>query len=133
MGNEIRVKISSPPDIVMARQHGRNMAAELGFSGSDLTIVATAVSELARNIVEYAKSGEITLKTLNGNSKRGIIIIALDEGQAIHDVDRALQDGYTTGNGPGLAGNKRLMGEFEISSEVGKGTTITLKKWTKPN
>ena len=133
MVDEIRVKITSSPDIVRARQHGRSMAAQLGFSGSDLTIVATAISELARNIVEYAKSGEITLKTLNGNSKRGIIIIALDEGQTIHDVDRALQDGYTTGNGPGLPGSKRLMGEFEISSEVGKGTTIALKKWTKPS
>ena len=127
MADEIRVKITSSPDIVMARQHGCSMAAELGFSGSDLTIVATAISELARNIVEYAKSGEITLKSSNGNSKRGIIIIALDEGQDNPDVDRALQDGHTTGN------SKRLMGEFEISSEVGKGTTFSMKKWAEPN
>ena len=135
MEDEIRVKIASSPDIVMARQHGRSMAAQLGFSGSDLTIVATAISEIARNILEHAITGEITLKSVNGNSKRGIIIIAQDEGPGIPDVDRALQDGYTTGKGLGLglSGSKRLMDEFEISSEVGKGTTITMKKWTKPN
>jgi len=133
MVDEIRVKITSSPDIVRARQHGRSMAAQLGFSGSDLTIVATAISELARNIVEYAKSGEIALKPLDGNSKRGIIVIALDEGQGFPNVDRALSDGYTAGNGLGLPGSRRLMGEFEISSEAGKGTTISMKKWTGPH
>jgi serine/threonine-protein kinase RsbT len=133
MADEIRVKINSSPDIVMARQHGRSMAAQLGFSGSDLTIVATAISELARNIVEHAKSGEIILKAVDGNPKRGIIVIAQDEGPGIPDVDRALQDGYTTGKGLGLGlpGSKRLMDEFEISSVVGKGTTIIMKKWRK--
>ena len=133
MEDEIRVKIASSPDIVMARQHGRSMAAQLGFSGSDLTIVATAISELARNIVEHAKSGEIILKSVDGNPKRGIIVIAQDEGPGIPDVARALQDGYTTGKGLGLGlpGSKRLMDEFEISSEVGKGTRIIMKKWIK--
>jgi serine/threonine-protein kinase RsbT len=135
MANEIRVKITSSPDIVMARQHGRIMAAHLGFSGSDLTIIGTVISEIARNIVEHAKSGEITLKSANGNSKRGIIVVAQDEGPGIPDIDRALQDGYTTGKGLGLGlpGSKQLMDEFEISSVVGQGTTIMMKKWTKPN
>jgi len=131
MTDEIRVRITCPPDIVMARQQGRSLAAQLGFLGSDLTIIATAISEVARNIVEHAKKGEIILKSVDGNPHRGIVIIAQDEGPGILDITRALQDGFSTGKGLGLGlpGTKRLMDEFEIHSEIGKGTTVTMKKW----
>jgi serine/threonine-protein kinase RsbT len=133
MTDEIRVKITCPSDIVMARQQGRGLAAKLGFSGSDLTIIATAISEVARNIVEHAGKGGIILKSVEENPRRGIVIIAEDEGPGIPDIARALQDGFSTGKGLGLGlpGTKRLMDEFEISSEVGKGTTICMRKWTR--
>src|SRR5215813_14133927 len=129
MADDIQVKITCPSDIVMARQQGRSLAAKLGFSGSDLTIIATAISEVARNIVEHAQKGEIILKSVEENPRRGIIIIAQDEGPGIPDIARALQDGFSTGKGLGLGlpGTKRLMDEFEISSDVGKGTTISMK------
>ena len=132
MTDEIRVKITCPSDIVMARQQGRGLSAKLGFLGSDLTIIATAISEVARNIVEHAGKGEIILRSVEENPRRGIVIIAEDEGPGIPDIARALQDGFSTGKGLGLGlpGTKRLMDEFEISSEVGKGTTISMKKWT---
>ena len=133
MKSEIRVKITCPQDIVMARQQGRSLASQLGFAGSDLTIIATAISEVARNIVEHAGKGGIILQSVEENPRRGLIIIAHDEGPGIPDITRALQDGYSTGKGLGLGlpGTKRLMDEFEIVSEVGKGTTISMKKWTQ--
>jgi serine/threonine-protein kinase RsbT len=132
MTDEIQVKITCPSDIVIARQQGRSLAAKLGFSGSDLTIIATAISEVARNIVEHAGKGGITLKSVEENPRRGLIIIAQDEGPGIPDIARALQDGFSTGKGLGLGlpGTKRLMDEFEITSDVGKGTTVCMKKWT---
>ena len=107
------------------------MAAQLGFSGSSLTVIATAISEVARNIVEYAKAGEIVLSPIYQNPKRGILIVARDEGPGIPDVSRALQDGFSTGKGLGLGlpGAKRLMDEFEIASAPGTGTTVTMKRW----
>lgn len=104
---------------------------ELGFNGSDLTLVATAISEVARNIVDHAKRGEIILATVNHGSRQGITIIARDEGPGIPDVDRAMEYGYSTrkGLGVGLPGAKWLMDEFEIDSKVGQGTTVTMKKW----
>lgn len=125
------VPIKSDLDIMTARQRGREMAAELGFSGADLTIIATAISELARNIVLYAHSGEIVMKPLRQNDKRGMAVIADDDGPGIADVGRALQDGYSTSGslGLGLPGVRRLMDDFDISSEPGRGTTVTVKKW----
>lgn len=107
------------------------MASEIGFNGSDLTVVATAISELARNILKYARVGEIVLRQVHQSPKRGILIIARDEGPGIPDVQLALRDGYTTsqGLGLGLPGTRRLMDEFEIHSTVGRGTTVTAKKW----
>jgi len=127
MGHEARVPIRSDADIVVARQQGRTVGARLGFSSSDLTLIATAISELARNIVSYATRGEIIRRLV----QQGIVIIAHDEGPGIPDVAQAMQDGYSTGNslGLGLPGAKRLMGEFEIVSHPGKGTTVTIKKW----
>lgn len=128
---EIHVAISSDQDIVSARQKGRLMAAELGFSTGDATLIATAISELARNIVSYARKGQITLKMVNGLNRQGISIIASDEGPGIHDIRQALRDGYSTSGslGLGLPGVRRLMDEFEISSQPGQGTTVAVKKW----
>ena len=131
MESETRVTIRSAADIVTARQKGRVLAMELGFNGSDLTLVATAISEVARNIVDHAKRGEIILATVNHGPRLGITIIARDEGPGIPDVARAMEYGYSTrkGLGVGLPGAKWLMDEFEIDSKVGQGTTVTMKKW----
>ena len=128
---EIRVAINSDQDIVSARQKGRLMATELGFSTGDATLVATAISELARNIVSYARKGQITLKMVNGLNRQGISVIASDDGPGITDIRQALRDGYSTSGslGLGLPGVRRLMDEFEISSQPGQGTTVTVKKW----
>ena len=128
---DVRVPVQSDIDIVAARQKGRALATRLGFSSSDATIVATAISELARNIVLYAKRGEIALTATSNGEHPGLIIVACDEGEGIADVRQALQDGYSTSGrmGVGLPGVRRLMDDFEISSVVGKGTVVTVKKW----
>lgn len=133
MADEDCVPINSEIDIVTARQKGREMAAQLGFSTTELTLIATAISEVARNIVEYAKEGEISLSIDQQGDKRGIVVIACDNGPGIPNIKLAMQDGYSTGKslGLGLPGAKRLMDEFEIVSEVGKGTKITMKKWVQ--
>ena len=133
MENETRVAINSAIDIVNARQKGRALAMGLGFDGSDLTLIATAISEVARNIVTHAKSGEIILTAMNHGGRHGISIVARDEGPGIKDVNRAMQYGYSTGKGlgVGLPGAKWLMDEFEIESKVGIGTKVTMKKWLK--
>ena len=133
MADEIRVPIDSDADIVAARQQGRALAAPLGFTGADLTLIATAISEVARNIVAYAKRGEIVLSLANQDSRRGVVIVARDDGPGIPDLAQAMQDGYSTSRslGLGLPGAKRLMDEFDIVSQVGKGTTIVMKKWTR--
>lgn len=131
MTTELRVPIRTESDIVVARQHGRAMAAEVGFKGSDLTVIATTISEVARNIVKYAKHGEIRFQQLSRGQQTGLLIVAHDDGPGIEDVSLALQDGYSTSNslGLGLPGAKRLMDEFEIVSSVGVGTTVMMKKW----
>jgi len=131
MQNETRVAIISEADIVTARQKGRSLATELGFDGSDLTVIATAISEVARNIVVHAKEGEIVLTPLTHGNKRGISIMARDDGPGIPDIDQAMQYGYSTGKGlgVGLPGAKWLVDEFAIASKIGKGTTVTMGKW----
>ncbi|HEX4644162.1 MAG TPA: anti-sigma regulatory factor [Verrucomicrobiae bacterium] len=133
MENEARVAINSSADIVTARQKGRALATTFGFDGSDLTLIATAISEVARNIIAHAKAGEIILAPCNQGGKHGISIIARDEGPGIKDVNRAMQYGYSSvkGLGVGLPGAKWLMDDFEIESKVGNGTKITMKKWLK--
>jgi serine/threonine-protein kinase RsbT len=125
------VAINSDQDIVVARQRGRALAAELGFSATDSTLLATAISELARNIVSYARKGEITLKTIHGSSREGILVVASDDGPGIPDIRQALRDGFSTSGslGLGLPGVRRLMDEFQIASQAGRGTTVTVKKW----
>ena len=128
---EIRVAINSDQDIVSARQKGRLMASEIGFSSGDATLIATAISELARNIVSYARKGEITIKIVNGLNRQGIAVIATDDGPGIPDIRQALRDGFSTSGslGLGLPGVRRLMDEFEITSQPGKGTMVAVKKW----
>ena len=128
---EIQVAIKSDQDIVSARQKGRLMATELGFSTGDATLIATAISELARNIVSYARKGQITLKMVNGLNRQGISVIATDDGPGIPDVRQALRDGFSTSGslGLGLPGVRRLMDEFEINSQPGQGTIVAVKKW----
>jgi serine/threonine-protein kinase RsbT len=111
MADEIRVRIGSEHDILIARQRGRELAAEEGFVGSDLTLIATAISEIARNIVEYAREGEIVLTALRNGGRQGIAVVASDRGPGIPDVGRAMQDGYSTSKslGLGLPGAGRLM------------------------
>jgi serine/threonine-protein kinase RsbT len=128
---EVEVAISSDQDIVLARQKGRAMAIELGFSTGDATLIATAISELARNILSYARRGEITLKIVQASSRQAVTIVARDSGPGIRDIRQAMRDGFSTSGslGLGLPGVRRLMDEFEIVSEPGHGTMVTVKKW----
>jgi serine/threonine-protein kinase RsbT len=128
---ECRVVIRSEVDIVTARQQGRALAQRVGFTGSDLTVIATAISELGRNILIYAGSGEIVIMPAQDTGRRGLVVVARDEGPGIADVALALQDGYSTSNGLGLGlpGTRRLMDELEVESALGHGTTVTARKW----
>ena len=130
---QVRVPIDSDSDIIVARQKGRALAAELGFAPTDVVRIATAISELARNVLSYATSGEIRLEPLNGRNGCGIAIVASDRGPGIADVERAMQDAYSTsgGLGLGLPGVRRLMDEFRIDSAIGQGTTVSAKKWCR--
>lgn len=123
--------INTDQDIVTARQKGRALAAGVGFGTGDATLIATAISELARNIVSYARRGEITLKIVDGPGRQGISVIASDDGPGIPDIRQALRDGFSTSGslGLGLPGVRRLMDEFEITSQPGRGTIVAVKKW----
>ena len=131
--SEQRVAIEREADIVMARQAGRKLAADAGFSSTDQTLIATAISEVARNIVIYAQTGEVVVTTVRDGMRVGIQIVARDRGPGIADVTLAMRDGYSTKNslGLGLPGAKRLMDDFNIASEPGVGTTVTMKKWSR--
>jgi serine/threonine-protein kinase RsbT len=134
VADEIRVAIRTDADVVTARQEARTMGADLGFSSTDLTLLATAISEVARNITAYATRGEVTLRIVrDGNGRAGIEVIASDEGPGIEDIERALQDGYTTGGGLGLGlpGARRLVDEFDIESGPTQGTRVRLVKWSR--
>jgi serine/threonine-protein kinase RsbT len=130
--NELRVAIDSDEDIVDARKAGRSLAADLGFSSTELTLIATAISEVARNIRLYAGHGEVLVRMVNEDSRDGVLVVASDSGPGIPDLELAMQDGYSTGNGFGLGlpGVRRLMDEFQIHSEIGQGVTVTMKKWS---
>jgi RNA polymerase sigma factor (sigma-70 family) len=128
--DEIRVPIHTDADIVAARQAARDLASRLDFSATELTMIATAVSEVARNIVRFAGLGEILVELLE-QPRGGVRVVARDAGPGIVDVDQALADGYSTsdGLGLGLPGARRLMDEFAIVTEIGRGTTVTMTKW----
>ena len=133
MNTETRVPVSRDADIVTARQLGRELAAKAGFAGSDLTLIATAISEVARNIISYAELGEIRLDLATRGARRGLQVVAQDQGPGIRDLDEAMRDGFSTGKslGLGLPGARRLMDDFEIVSDLGKGTTVTMRKWLR--
>jgi serine/threonine-protein kinase RsbT len=126
-----RVPVSRDADVVAVRQKGREVAAAAGFTGADLTVIATAISEIARNIVKFATRGEFVFSVLDEDGQKGLKVIARDSGPGIPDVEQALQDGYSTyrGLGLGLPGARRLMDEFDVVSEIGTGTTVTMIKW----
>jgi len=122
--------ISSDRDIISARQRGRIYVLQLGFSSPEATLVATAISELARNIVLYAQKGQIELQPVEENGRPGVLVIARDEGPGISDVLRAAIDAPSDGAGVmGLRAMKRLVDEFEIESRAGQGTRVAVKKW----
>src|SRR5437868_2742530 len=128
---EGEVVIETEGDIVSARRAVREVAAQTGFSSTDVTRIVTAASELARNIFHYAGKGRMHWRCVEANERRGLELRFRDEGPGIEDVNLALQGGYSTGEGLGLGlpGAKRLMDEMEIQSKPGQGTTVTVRKW----
>lgn len=131
MHDEVRVPIASDADLVPARAEARALATALGFSRTDATLIATAVSEVARNIVVHVGLGEIVMSPLVGDDRRGLRVIATDEGPGIPDIDRALAHGVSghRGLGLGLSGARRLMDDFTIRSLTPGGTTVSMTKW----
>lgn len=131
--DELRIPIGHEADIITARQEGRRLAESVGFSGTDLTIIATAISELSRNIVKYAGRGEMRFWQEENGQSAALAFEARDDGPGIPDLGLAMQDGYTSGRGLGLGlpGTRRLMDDFKIESEPGKGTVVTVKKWIR--
>jgi len=129
--DDAQVAVEAESDIVAARQRVRAMAAAQGFSSTDQTLIALAVSEIARNILSYATRGLITLGEIDDGGRIGILVVAHDDGPGIEDIGLAMRDGYSTARslGMGLPGAKRVMDEFEIESAPGRGTTIRMKKW----
>jgi serine/threonine-protein kinase RsbT len=127
----VRVAIATDGDIVRARRSGRQLAEQLGCSATDATLIATAISEVARNIVAHAGVGEIVISVVTVHGQGAIEVLARDDGPGIADLALAMDDGYSTGPGLGLGlpGARRLMDQFEISSEVGVGTTVVMRKW----
>ena len=125
------VPIESSDDIVAARQAGRELATRLTFSLTDVTMIATAISEVARNISKYAGHGEIRLGVTQRNGHRALMVQAVDQGPGIADTEQALEDGFSTssGLGLGLPGSRRLMDDFELQSTLGGGTIVTMWKW----
>jgi serine/threonine-protein kinase RsbT len=131
MADEVRVPITTDADLVTARAEGRAMAEQLGFPRPDPTLIATAISEVARNIVVHAGRGEIVLRPFDDPDRFGVVVIARDEGPGIRDVDAALRDDYSGrgGLGLGLPGARRLMDDFDVESDADAGTTVTMTKW----
>jgi serine/threonine-protein kinase RsbT len=126
-----QVPLQSSSDVVAARQKVRQFATELRFSLVDQTKLVTAASELARNALDHGRGGQMSIEVVNGLSRTGLKLIFEDTGPGIPDIEAALKDGFTTGSGMGLGlgGSKRLVNEFAIESEVGKGTRVTVVRW----
>ena len=134
--HESVIPIESDADVVTARQRARELAGTVELTSTDQTLLATAISEVARNITTYAVRGEVALSVVrDSNGRRGIRVVARDSGPGIEDVELALQDGYTSGTGLGLGlpGARRLVDDFEIQTAPGEGTTVTLVMWGRPN
>ena len=135
MATDIVVDVHHPDDIVTARQAGHQMARGLGFSLTDVTMIATAISEVARNITSYAGRGAVRVAVQLREGREALVVRAEDEGPGIADVERALEDGYSTGRGLGLGlpGARRLMDRLIVESQPGRGTVIEMWKWTPSN
>jgi len=133
VANEAVISIITDIDVVAARQKGRELATVLGFVSTDSTLLATAISELARNIIRYAKYGEILISSVQSGERVGITVVARDKGPGIADISLAMQDGFSTsgGLGLGLPGVKRMMDEFHLVSDANNGTKVTIKKWKR--
>jgi serine/threonine-protein kinase RsbT len=131
----IRVPLREESDVVMARRCARELAVREGLPRSAVEALAIAISEVALNVVEHARAGEIVLRVVRDRGRRGIMVVARDEGPGISDVDQAMQDGYTTANGLGLglSSARRLVSEFAIESAVGNGTVVTMTQWSLEN
>ena len=131
MSDDVRIPIASDEDMLPARAHGRALALELGFTRTDATLIATAISEIARNIVVHVGKGELSMKPVRDGDRYGLVIVASDSGPGIADVEAALEPGSAGrgGLGLGLPGARRLMDDFAIESERGRGTTVTMTKW----
>jgi serine/threonine-protein kinase RsbT len=131
-GSQLRVlPVATANDIILVRRAGRELAEELGFSGTDVTLFATAVSEVLRNVVEHAGSGTVTLGTVHDGGRSGVLVIADDSGPGIADVELAMSDGWSSSGsmGMGLPGARRLVDEFELRTAPGEGTTVRMVKW----
>ena len=123
--------IRSDTDIVAARHLGRQMAEQVGFGRSDQALIATAISELARNVLRYAGSGTIEMQIVTKSRTRGIVVAVRDNGPGIADVELAMRDGFSTGGslGLGLPGTKRIMDGFTLETAPGDGVRVTISKW----
>jgi serine/threonine-protein kinase RsbT len=127
----LRVPLACDDDIVHARRAARALATTLGFALGEVTLITTAISELARNILRYAGEGEMLVGALHEGERGGIVVVARDRGPGIAEIERALEVGWSTsgGLGLGLPGVRRLVDDFEIESQVGVGTTVTIRRW----
>ncbi|WAC91994.1 anti-sigma regulatory factor [Mycobacterium sp. Aquia_213] len=131
MACDIVVAINNPDDIVAARTAGHQLALDLGFSLTDVTMIATAISEIARNITSYAGRGTVRVTVAERDGRQALVVRAEDDGPGIADIERAMEDGYSTGRGlgMGLPGSRRLMDRLIVESALGKGTVIEMWKW----
>ena len=131
MADEVHMPIASDADMVPARAQGRALAVTLGFSTTDATLIATAISEIARNILVHVGRGELVMRAVLEETRCGLVVVATDEGPGIRDLETALEHGHASrgGLGLGLPGARRLMDEFHIASEPHNGTTVTMTKW----
>lgn len=131
LGVDLKLDIVSSDDIVTARQAGHQLAQKLGFSLTDVTMIATAISEVARNITSYAGRGEVRVAVVDRDGRQALVVRAQDEGPGIANVERALEDGYSTGRGlgMGLPGARRLMDGLIVESTPGQGTIVEMWKW----
>ena len=127
----VRHVVKTDGDVVIARQKGRQLASEMGFARPDQALIATAISELTRNIVNYAGMGGIEMGIIHLNGRSGMRVVCTDDGPGIADIESAMIDGFSTGNslGLGLPGTRRIVDELDIRSRPGEGVTVTLVKW----
>ena len=131
MAGEIVVDINNSDDIVAARKAGHQLALQLGFSLTDVTMIATAISEIARNITSYAGRGAVRVTVADRDGRKALVVRAEDDGPGIADIERAMEDGYSTGRGLGLGlpGARRLMDRLIVDSTLGRGTVVEMWKW----